>query len=56
MELYCHRGWMLTFVEKYVSSKTNPFALISETCMYDDSVSWADMDELFGSLHQIEWL
>lgn len=44
------------FVEKYVSSKTNPFALISETCMYDDSVSWADMDELFGSLHQIEWL
>ena len=41
------------FVEKYVSSKTNPFALISETCMYDDSVSWADMDELFGSLHQI---
>lgn len=43
------------FVEKFVSSKTNPFALISETCMYDDSVSWADKDELFGSLHQIEW-
>lgn len=44
------------FVEKFVSSKTNPFALISETCMYDDSVSWADTNELLGSLHQIEWL
>lgn len=44
------------FVEKFVSSKSNPFALISETCMFDDSVSWADTDELLGSLHQIEWL
>ena len=44
------------FVDKFVSSKTNPFALISETCMYDDSVSWADTNELLGSLHQIEWL
>lgn len=44
------------FVEKFVSSKSNPFALISETCMFDDSVSWTDTDELLGSLHQIEWL
>ena len=44
------------FVEKFVSSKSNPFALISETCMFDDSVSWADTDELLGSLHQIELL
>lgn len=44
------------FVEKFVNSKTNPFALMSEACIYDDSVSsWADMDILFDSLHQIEW-
>lgn len=43
------------FVGKFVSSKSNPFALISETCMFDDSVTWADTDELLGSLHQIEW-
>lgn len=44
------------FVEKYLSSKSNPFALISEVCLYDDSVCWADSEDLLDSLHQIEWL
>lgn len=43
------------FVEKRLSSKSNPFALISEVCLYDDSVCWADSEDLLESLHQIEW-
>lgn len=44
------------FVEQFVNSQSNPFALISETCLFDDSVSWTDKEELLNSLHQIEWL
>lgn len=44
------------FSDKFVSSKSNPFALMSEVCLFDDSVSWADKYELQESLHKIEWL
>lgn len=44
------------FVNRFVSTQSNPFALISETCLFDDSVSWTDKEELLNSLHQIEWL
>lgn len=45
------------FNKKFVSSQSNPFALISEVCLYDDSVkSWVDGDELVESLHQIQWI
>ena len=44
------------FSNRYVSSQSNPFALISEVCLFDDSVEWTEKNELYESLHQIEWL
>ena len=41
-------------VNQFVSSQSNPFAFMSEVCLFDDSVSsWADQRELRESLHQI---
>lgn len=44
------------FSNQFVSSQSNPFEVMSEVCLFDDSVDWAEKNELYESLHQIEWL